>query len=126
MPCGASTWTRRPPIWCASSRPTRPPRKSSAVPIVYLTRCLTQSGDKIMRISSTQMNQQGISAILEQQAQLSKTQLQLSTGRRVVTPADDPAASAQALGLTQAVTGTQQYQTNIDVAQWRLSLEEGV
>lgn len=78
-----------------------------------------------MRISSTQINQQGINAILDQQAQLSKTQLQLSTGRRVVTPADDPAASARALGLAQAVAGTQQYQSNVDVAQGRLNLEEG-
>ncbi len=78
-----------------------------------------------MRISSTQINQQGINTILDQQAQLSKTQLQLSTGRRIITPADDPAASAQALGLSQAVAGTQQQQTNIDVAQGRLNLEEG-
>lgn len=78
-----------------------------------------------MRISSTQINTQGINAILDQQSQLSKTNLQLATGRRILTAADDPAASAQALGLTQAVTSTQQYQTNIDAAQGRLSLEEG-
>ena len=55
-----------------------------------------------MRISTQQLQQQGINSMLEQQSKLGKTQLQVSTGRRILTPADDPAASSQVLGLTQA------------------------
>ena len=77
-----------------------------------------------MRISTQQLQQQGINSMLEQQSQLGKTQLQVSTGRRILTPADDPAASSQVLGLTQAKEVTGQYQSNADAARARLSLEE--
>jgi len=77
-----------------------------------------------MRISTNQLQQQGINSMLEQQGKLSKTQLQVSTGRRILTPADDPAASSQVLGLTQQKEVTAQYQANADAARARLSLEE--
>ena len=77
-----------------------------------------------MRISTQQLQQQGINSMLEQQSKLGKTQLQVSTGRRILTPADDPAASSQVLGLTQAKEVTGQYQSNADAARARLSLEE--
>ncbi len=77
-----------------------------------------------MRISTHQLQQQGINSMLEQQSKLSKVQLQVSTGRRILTPADDPAASSQVLGLTQATEVTTQYQSNADAARARLSLEE--
>ncbi len=77
-----------------------------------------------MRISTPQISQQGLNSLLTQQVQLSKTQLQIATQRRILTPADDPAAAAQALGLTQAIAVTGQYQTNIDLARGRLSVEE--
>lgn len=77
-----------------------------------------------MRISTEQMFRQGANAITDQQANLSKTQLQLSTGQRMQSPADDPIGSAQALQLNQAVQMTQQYQTNADSAVNRLSIED--
>ncbi len=77
-----------------------------------------------MRISTNQLQQQGINSMLEQQGKLSKTQLQVSTGRRILTPADDPAAASQVLGLTQQKEVTAQYQANADAARARLSLEE--
>lgn len=79
-----------------------------------------------MRISTQQLQQQGINSMLEQQGKLGKTQLQVSTGRRILTPGDDPAASAQVLNLTQAKEVTQQYQANTEAARTRLSLEENV
>lgn len=78
-----------------------------------------------MRISTSQMQMTAINAILDQQSALSKTQLQVATGKRVVTPSDDPVASAQTLNLNQALSVTQQYQSNADAAKARLSLEEG-
>ncbi len=77
-----------------------------------------------MRISTNQMQQQGVNSMLEQQALLAKTQLQVSTGKRILTPADDPAAAAQVLSLTQEKAVTGQYQSNADAANSRLSLED--
>ncbi len=77
-----------------------------------------------MRISTGQIFQQGVNALLEQQAALSKTQLQLSSGQRILTPSDDPAGAAQELNLRQFIDTTQQYQANSDAAKARLSLEE--
>ncbi|MEQ6341987.1 MAG: flagellar hook-associated protein FlgL [Gammaproteobacteria bacterium] len=77
-----------------------------------------------MRISTNQMQQQGVNSMLEQQALLAKTQLQVSTGKRILTPADDPAAAAQVLNLMQEKEVTGQYQSNADAARGRLSLEE--
>jgi flagellar hook-associated protein 3 FlgL len=77
-----------------------------------------------MRISTNQMQQQGVNSMLEQQALLAKTQLQVSTGKRILTPADDPAAASQVLSLMQEKEVTGQYQSNADAARGRLSLEE--
>ncbi|MDH4134916.1 MAG: flagellar hook-associated protein FlgL [Gammaproteobacteria bacterium] len=77
-----------------------------------------------MRISSAQIYNSGLNALLDNQTHVNKTQLQLSTGRRILTPADDPAGSAEAASLTQAIDSTQQYQRNADMARGRLELEE--
>ena len=77
-----------------------------------------------MRISTSQVFQQGLSAMLEQQSKLMETQQQLATGRRILTPADDPAGSAQALDLSQAVAVTKQFQDNANTAKERLGLED--
>ncbi len=78
-----------------------------------------------MRISTSQLFQTGLNAILDQQSAASKTQLQIATGRRILAPADDPAGSARILDLNQEITLTEQYQSNADFARTRLSLEEG-
>lgn len=62
--------------------------------------------------------------MLEQQAKLSHTQQQLATGRRILTPAEDPSGSAKILGLNQVISVTEQYLRNADVAESRLELEE--
>lgn len=77
-----------------------------------------------MRISTSQMQDSAVNAMLDQQAKVSKTQLQISTGKRVLTPADDPVASALTLDLNQALDVTQQYQLNAGAAKARLNLEE--
>lgn len=78
-----------------------------------------------MRVSTSQMHETSLAAMLDQQSQINKTQLQLSTGRRILTPADDPTGSAQVLDLSQQIKATDQYQKNADAAQARLALEEG-
>lgn len=79
-----------------------------------------------MRISTNLMQQLGINAMLDNQAQLSKTQLQLATGRRILTPADDPVGANRILDLQQSIDSVQQYATNSAAARSRLQLEESV
>lgn len=77
-----------------------------------------------MRISSLQLFRQGINAILDQQTRLAQTQNQLSTGKRVVSPADDPTGAAQLVGLSETARLTEQYQRNGEQARVRLELED--
>ena len=79
-----------------------------------------------MRISTSWFFQQGLNAMLSQQASLAKTEQQLSTGRRVLTPSDDPSASARILDLDKLIETTNQYQRNSDAAEARLKVEESV
>ena len=78
-----------------------------------------------MRVSTSQIFDNGTSSILRNQASLFKFQNQLSTGRRVLTPADDPVASAQALVTTQAKEINKQYVENQGNAESKLGLLEG-
>ncbi len=78
-----------------------------------------------MRISTAQLFQQRVTAMQNQQTRLAHTELQLSTGKRLVSPADDPAASLRNLQLLDYQTQNQQHIENINTAQGRLELEEG-
>lgn len=77
-----------------------------------------------MRISTFWMQQSAVNAMLDQQAQVAHTQLQVSTGRRILAPSDDPAGAAQALSLSHADAANTQYQRNIDAANSRLGTED--
>jgi flagellar hook-associated protein 3 FlgL len=77
-----------------------------------------------MRMSSAQIFQQGISAILAGQSKLSNTEQQLATGRRILTPSDDPVAALQILDITEDLKLVDQYQRNSNLAQGQLALEE--
>jgi flagellar hook-associated protein 3 FlgL len=79
-----------------------------------------------MRISTNTLYDQGVSAILQQQEAVLKTQQQVSTGRRILTPADDPVAAARALDITQAESINGQYAKNQTNATSSLSLAESV
>ena len=78
------------------------------------------------RISTFMITQRSIDAMLRQQGKVSDTQQQISTGRRVLTPSDDPASAARVLNLNGALGTVQQYLNNADRAQSRLETEEGV
>jgi flagellar hook-associated protein 3 FlgL len=77
-----------------------------------------------MRLSTAEISQTSINAILDQQSQLNHTQQQLSTGRRIVTPADDPAGAVQVLNLQSAIDTNTQLQKNGNAATARLNLEQ--
>jgi flagellar hook-associated protein 3 FlgL len=76
----------------------------------------------VMRIATRTIYETGVSQLNTLQAQLQKTQLQLSTFRRVVNPSDDPVASARALEVSQSKEMNTQYVTNRGNANSSLSL----
>lgn len=76
-----------------------------------------------MRISTNWHQQISSDAILSQQSKLVNSQLKLSSGNRLLTPADDPSAAVKLVDLEHAIKINQQYQDNIAVARQRLSLE---
>lgn len=77
-----------------------------------------------MRISTLQQFNTGVRSILENQESTLNTQQQISTGRRVLTPSDDPVASTRILQLQQDISLREQYQENLTGAKNRLNLEE--
>ena len=77
-----------------------------------------------MRISTSQIFDSGALSIQNNQSGLYKLQNQLSTGRRVLTPQDDPVAAAQALVVTQTKGVNQQYIENQGQAKSQLGLVE--
>ena len=79
-----------------------------------------------MRISTSWSQQLGINGILKQQNTLLKTQQQLSTGLKNLTPADDPVAAKKILNFQQQIDNTTQYQQNIDMALSRNNLEASI
>ncbi len=78
----------------------------------------------MLRVSTKMMSDQSVAAMLKQQARLNETQLQLSSGKRVLTPADDPASAVRILDLNAAIGRINQYQDNANRASQRLALEE--
>lgn len=78
-----------------------------------------------MRISTQQMYFSTLNSMVSQQVALSKTQVQVATGKRIRTPADDPIASSALLDLTQSVSVADQYQRAAEAAKNRLTLEDG-
>jgi len=79
-----------------------------------------------MRISTAQWYRQGVDSMLRNQSDLSKTQLQLASGQRLLSPADDPSAATRVLELDSMLTTVAQYQRNADMAESRLRREEDV
>lgn len=77
-----------------------------------------------MRISTAGMHHAALTALLGQQSVLSRTQTQIASGKRVQTPADDPIASVHIMELQRALSESDQFDRNADMAKNRLTLEE--
>lgn len=77
-----------------------------------------------MRISTYQQFKLAVDSMNANYAAAGKTQLQLSKGTRLLSPADDPAAAAEVLSLVQVEKVNGQYQKNIDAANARLGLQD--
>lgn len=77
-----------------------------------------------MRISTSMIYDRGVGAIQNQWKNILHTQQQVSTGRRVLTPADDPIASARALEIGQTKAVNSQFAVNIGYADDAMKLLE--
>jgi flagellar hook-associated protein 3 FlgL len=77
-----------------------------------------------MRVSTSWMQQQSIGSMMDRQSDLSNINTQLSTGKRINQPSDDPVGAARAVDLTHLGADTAQYQRNITSANARLGLED--
>lgn len=77
-----------------------------------------------MRISSNTIFDSNVAALNQQQARLSHTQQQITTGRRILTAADDPVAAARALDISQSDAMNTQYTSNRNAASSTLTMAE--
>ena len=75
-----------------------------------------------LRISTNAIFEAGTTQINTLQGQMAKTQMQLSTNKRMLTAADDPIGSAKALELTQSQSMNTQFGTNRTNAKSSLSM----
>ncbi|MFI8383496.1 flagellar hook-associated protein 3 [Pseudomonas sp. NPDC079086] len=78
----------------------------------------------VMRISSIQAFNNGVSGLGRNYSNLIRTQEQISSGNRILTPADDPVASVRLLQLEQQQAILGQYKENLTAAKNSLTQEE--
>lgn len=78
----------------------------------------------MIRISSQQIFSGGVNRLQDLNVNLNQTQEQISTGKRVNRPSDDPVAAARILKLDQEVGRIETYQRNVGLAENRLQQEE--
>ena len=77
-----------------------------------------------MRISTVQAFNNGVTGLQRNYANVTRTQEQISTGNRILTPADDPVASVRLLQLEQQQNVLGQYKENLTAAKNSLAQEE--
>jgi flagellar hook-associated protein 3 FlgL len=77
-----------------------------------------------MRISTIQAFNNGVQGLQRNYANVTRTQEQISTGNRILTPADDPVASVRLLQLEQQQNVLTQYKDNLTAATNSLTQEE--
>jgi flagellar hook-associated protein 3 FlgL len=77
-----------------------------------------------MRVTQNLNQLNFISAMTTLEANLSKTQNQIATNLSFTTPSQNPVAAGAVNNYTQALSQSQQYDTNANSAQGRLSIED--
>ncbi len=76
------------------------------------------------RVPSNILTSRIATDIVRKQNELAKVQTQISTGKRVNTPSDDPSQAAHIIKMQEAEKQLEQYQRNASSAESQLSLEE--
>jgi len=77
-----------------------------------------------MRMSTVQIFNQGVNNLLDRQADVTKTQEQLASGKRIMSASEDPAGTARTLDITSQLARIDAYQRNTVAVQSSLNLEE--
>ena len=77
-----------------------------------------------MRVSTYGSYERGLSAMQQLQSALDRTQRQISSGRRLLTPSDDPIASSRSIELRERLARLEQFDRNSNIAKNRLQNEE--
>lgn len=78
----------------------------------------------MIRVSTSQIYAIANVGMTNAQSEINKTQEQMSSGKRVLTPADDPVAATNILKLNDELARYTQYTKNIDSGTNSLNLEE--
>lgn len=79
-----------------------------------------------MRVSTRGIFMHGLDSMQRLQRALDHTQRQISSGRRILTPSDDPIAASRALEFRESLARLEQFDRNANIATNRLSQEESV
>jgi len=79
-----------------------------------------------MRVSTSMQYYSGKQNLLDNQGNLYKLQNQLSTGRKVLTPSDDPVAATRALLVEQSKSKNEQYMSSQSIASGQLALTDSL
>ena len=77
-----------------------------------------------MRVSTNMIYDRGVGTIQQLWSHLLHVQQEVATGRRVLTPADDPIAASRALDINKSRVINAQYKVNLDTATDNLRLLE--
>lgn len=77
-----------------------------------------------MRVSTSQIYNIANIGMAKAQSAVTRTDEQISSGKRILSPADDPVAATTILQLTQELGRVEQYGKNITIAENNLNLEE--
>lgn len=76
-----------------------------------------------MRLSTSMMYSNGLKGIMSNESELNRLSEQVGSGRRVLTPADDPLAAALAINVAQTKQMNTTYASNRNTAKDNLGLE---
>ena len=77
-----------------------------------------------VRMSTNQLFSRGLNPMLDVQKAVSKTQEQIASNKRVLTPADDPNAAARILQLNQELTDTKRFNSSLSTLNNKMLREE--
>lgn len=77
-----------------------------------------------MRVSTALIHRQGLQSILKQQEDLQRVQNELATGKKLLSPSDDPNGAARIIDINEALNQIDQFGENAGYATQQLNLEE--
>lgn len=79
-----------------------------------------------MRISTNTIYDLGLASVQQQTSDLLRSQQQVASGRRILSPSDDPVGSARLLDLSQTQSLNKQYDANTGSAISKLGLQDNI